>query len=158
MTQDTAHAIRDAMIRRGLRRVTPRSLRIVHPDHGEDRVPRAMAFDGATGVRDLCLQCEARHDWAYVVGEVNGQPVTKDWADRMLRDCYHGRGFTWVCWRRYIGLAWFPVTSQLSRRIWERSRRCDGHVRLQREFMLPDPDRWEFPGGSWLLREAVYCG
>ena len=161
MTQSQAEQVKREFIGRGLTRVIPHSLYIRHPQLGVDYAPRAMGFDGATGVRDLALEYEGRHDYLYIVGQIAGHPVTKLWCDQYLGRGYRASGHPWVAVRRVAGLTWFPVTSWISWRIWRNRRSHDGVAELAKQ-MLPEPDKWRFEDAhgleSWLMRDAAYTG
>ena len=71
-----------------------------------------IATDGCSGVPDFYLNCCIIHDWFYRTHrDFNGNPVTKNYADKVLRDCIKSQSWLGflspMAWWRYYGVKQF---------------------------------------------------
>jgi hypothetical protein len=146
-------------LNKGFDHVCPHPMFLEHEHYGHDVVPAAFVFDGSSGVIDLCLPASSRHDYGYLVGAINGNPVPKVWWDRLYRDIHMNHGMRVIGRIRYAGLRYVPPTCWISKGIWNRARKRGWSVtQVLKHRCLPDPQGWLFPKGSWMLKDAIYIG
>jgi len=166
MTQSELDAIIRAHLRAGRDHVVPIPLPIEHPEFGVDYAPRGFVFNGSTGVPDWLLEAPGRHDWGYILGEINGHPVPKEWWDAMYRGVFEDAGerrgmraLKWLGFIRYHGMQTVPPTCWISKHVWNKARKAGlSREQVMELYVLPEPGKWMFPRQSWMLKDAVYMG
>jgi len=77
---------------------------------------RELRSDGCTGVPNFYKDCCLEHDIAYRTGrDIDGRPVTREEADKQLRDCIQARSLfgKWspMSWWRYWAVRWLAGRS-----------------------------------------------
>jgi len=146
------------------RYVWPYAGNIVLTSMGEVHIPRGMLADGATGVPDRCPVAWFAHDRLYVRPVVTlpllgvERRLTKREVDSIYRELLSRNGHAILGLIREAGLQWFPVTSHISRSMWERARAAEaadpeGWVLAHQ---VPASRNWHFP--SIYTRDAVWIG